>query len=90
MPTPSLWADLGTYVRTARHRTSRSQSHVACEIGISQSGYSQIERGRNRPRPAVLCRLAVVLRTDITEVARLADYPIETVIASHMLWRGKQ
>ena len=81
MPTPFPWADLGAELRAARHRTTYTQHHIARAIGISQAAYSLIERGRIRPRPALVCRFAVVLGADITVLATLADYPLEAVIA---------
>jgi transcriptional regulator with XRE-family HTH domain len=82
MPAPSPWANLGSYLHAARHRTACSQRHIAREIGISQAAYSQIERGQIRPRPALICHLAVVLDADVARLALLASYSLEQVLAT--------
>ena len=82
MPATLPWSSLGSYLLAARHRTGRSQKHVAHEMGISQAAYSQIERGLVRPRPALICRLAIVLGTDVTRLAALAKYSLDRVLTA--------
>ena len=82
MCTTSPWQALGAQLAAARHRRALTQHHVAHHAGISQPAYSQIERGRVRPRPALLGRLVLTLSLDVTLVATLAEYPLERVLAA--------
>jgi len=79
---PSPWQALGAELALARHRSACTQQQLARQLGISQAAYSQFERGVARPRPALLGRLAVVLGLDVGVLARLADHPLEQVLAA--------
>ncbi|MGE3600235.1 MAG: helix-turn-helix domain-containing protein [Dehalococcoidia bacterium] len=74
------WQSLGSYLRDARHRTGFTQYFIAQSIRITQSAYSQIERGQIRPRPPLLVSLALLLGLSLFELATLAGYPIDEVV----------
>ena len=78
---PSPWRALGAELALARHRSACTQQQLARQLGISQAAYSHFERGRARPRPALLGRLAVALRADVARLAALAGYSLEQVLA---------
>jgi transcriptional regulator with XRE-family HTH domain len=75
------WQALGTELAHARHRTGHTQQQLAPRLGITQAAYSQFERGRTRPRPALLCPLALILGADIAHLTALAGYSLEQVLA---------
>jgi transcriptional regulator with XRE-family HTH domain len=62
--------DVGQRIATARRRRGLSQAVLAGLVGRSESWLSQVERGKRKvDSHAVLTRLAVVLHTDIAELA---------------------
>jgi transcriptional regulator with XRE-family HTH domain len=52
---------VGDFIRRARRRKGWSIREAARHAGISDSYWSQLERGRKTPRPGVLWQLAVAL-----------------------------
>jgi transcriptional regulator with XRE-family HTH domain len=75
------WPALGTELARARHRTAPPQQQLAHRLGITQAAYSLFERGLMRPRPPLLCQLAVTLGIDVAHLAALAGYPLAQVLA---------
>jgi transcriptional regulator with XRE-family HTH domain len=80
MSTPRPWRTLGACMAAARRRAALTQQEVARQIGISQSAYSQMERGLIRPRPVHLYRLAVVLSINLDRLAASAQYPLDQLV----------
>lgn len=62
---------LGTLLR--EHRGERTQVEVAGELGISDSTYSDYERGNITPSLEMLVNLLGVLGIDAAEVLNLMD-----------------
>jgi transcriptional regulator with XRE-family HTH domain len=75
---------LGAALHAARHRNALSQADIARHLGISQSAYSQFERGLMRPRPALFVPMVRLLGLRLGDVAALAGYPVGYVIWSVM------
>jgi transcriptional regulator with XRE-family HTH domain len=74
------WLALGERLRTARRRHFLSQSEVAQHIGITQGAYSQIERGRIRPRLVHLRPLGALLHLSLAELLPLAGYEADAFV----------
>lgn len=64
MADSELENDFGTRLRTARESQNRSQEEVAWKAGVDQSDLSKYERGKIRPGPQVVKRLAKSLGID--------------------------
>ena len=58
---------IGILLRAARQKQKRSQESIAWSCNISQSKYSEIERGASRPSTAVFVRLARELNIERSE-----------------------
>jgi transcriptional regulator with XRE-family HTH domain len=68
--TPNGLQDVGQRIATARRRRGLPQAVLAGLVGRSESWLSQVERGkRTVDAHTVLSRLAVLLHTDIAELA---------------------
>jgi len=66
-------------VREIRHKLGMNQSQFWSQIGVTQSGGSRYESGRNIPRPVqALLRLVHIEQIDISKVRKedveVADY----------------
>jgi transcriptional regulator with XRE-family HTH domain len=70
---------LGDCLSVARQNRWLTQFQVAKRSGMSQSSYSQIERGLIRPRPENVLQLALTLGIGIDILAAKADYSLERV-----------
>jgi transcriptional regulator with XRE-family HTH domain len=57
-------------IRLLREAKGLSQEHVADKLGISQTAYSNIERGETQPRLPRLQQLAEILGVDMQEIMR--------------------
>ncbi len=58
-------------VREIRHKLGMNQSQFWSKIGVTQSGGSRYESGRNIPRPVqALLRLVHVEQVDISKIRR--------------------
>jgi transcriptional regulator with XRE-family HTH domain len=76
------WLALGERLRAARRRLFLSQSEVAQQVGITQGAYSQIERGRIRPRLTHLRSLSALLHLPLAELLPLAGYEADAFVLS--------
>jgi transcriptional regulator with XRE-family HTH domain len=83
------WQSLGACLRDARHRTGFTQHGIAQSLRITQSAYSQIERGQIRPRPTLLVSLALLLGISLFEMAALAGYPPDVILRSLVRGAGE-
>jgi transcriptional regulator with XRE-family HTH domain len=77
---PVPWQSLGDCLSVARQSRWLTQLQVAKRSGMSQSSYSQIERGLIRPRPGNVLRLALALGIGIDILATKADYSLERIL----------
>ncbi len=58
-------------VREIRHKLGMNQSQFWSKLGVTQSGGSRYESGRNMPRPVqALLRLIHIEQVDITKVKK--------------------
>jgi transcriptional regulator with XRE-family HTH domain len=76
------WLALGERLRIARLRLYLSQTQVAQRVGITQGAYSQIERGKIRPRLPHLRCLGSLLHLSLAELLPLAGYGVDALVAS--------
>jgi transcriptional regulator with XRE-family HTH domain len=60
----------GEKIRMAREAKGMSQEAVADLLGISQTAYSDIERGKTQPKLNRLQQLADIFEIDIQEILR--------------------
>lgn len=72
--TPRPYRDLGRRIAALREQRGLTQWELAEQAGISKSYPGVIERGENRPDPAILRRIARALDADYHELAALAGY----------------
>ena len=69
-------------VRDIRHKLGMNQSQFWSKIGVTQSGGSRYESGRNIPRPVqALLRLVHVEQIDINKIRR-EDYEVAEYLKS--------
>ena len=66
--------ELGTRLRALREARHMPRSMVGGKVGIDGDYLLTVERGRARPSPAVLRRLAEALGGNYDELARLVGY----------------
>ncbi|MGE0539694.1 MAG: helix-turn-helix domain-containing protein [Dehalococcoidia bacterium] len=76
------WLALGERLGSARRRLFLSQNQVAQRVGITQGAYSQIERGRIRPRLSHLRTLSALLHLSLAELLPLAGYEVDALVTS--------
>lgn len=76
------WQSLGDCLSVARQSRWLTQFQVAQRSGMSQSSYSQIERGLIRPRPGNVLQLALTLGIGIDILATKADYSLERILVT--------
>lgn len=70
-------------VRDIRRKLGMNQSQFWSKIGVTQSGGSRYESGRNIPRPVqALLRLVHVEQVDIAKI-RKEDYEVIEYLKSH-------
>jgi DNA-binding XRE family transcriptional regulator len=76
---PPTATQLGAAIRQLRRsKTELSSEALAAEAGIHRTTLSLIERGHGNPTWEMLRSLAIVLRVEIDEMARLAaEMPLE-------------
>lgn len=58
----------GKKLREARERRSHSQREVADAIGISETYYASMERGKKNPTEAILEKLCQVLKIKSSDI----------------------
>ena len=69
--------------RTIRHKLGMNQQQFWSKLGVTQSGGSRYESGRNMPRPVQhLLRLVHVEQIDIAKV-RKEDFEVIEYLKSH-------
>jgi transcriptional regulator with XRE-family HTH domain len=65
--------DIGDRLRQARAKAGKTQEQVAHDAQMNITQYNGYERGRSRPAPATLERLATALQTSVAELSRSAE-----------------
>ena len=63
---------IGTVLRNLRKRKRYSQTELAAIIGISRSGYSHYETGRNHPPIEMLIQLSGIYQISYTDLLDLS------------------
>ena len=70
-------------VRELRHKLGMNQSEFWSKIGVTQSGGSRYESGRNVPRPVqALLRLVHIEQIDINKI-RKDEYEVIEYLRNH-------
>jgi transcriptional regulator with XRE-family HTH domain len=70
---------VGRVVRALRVGGEHDQAEVAAVLGLTQSGYSRIERGRTAITVEQLATLAPTLGTEPSKVLSIADHVARAV-----------
>ena len=60
--------DIGNKIRTAREAKGLTQKQVAIEIGMDQSQYSKIEKGKTDPYTSTVEKIAKALGMTLSEL----------------------
>lgn len=67
--------ELGNRIRAARKQKEIRVKKITEMIGMTQTGYYQIEQGRHRPRIQSLMRICKILELDLLEMCTIGNYP---------------
>ncbi len=59
-----VYEELGRVVRQARERLGMEQGDLAARVGVGQQAVSTWERGKSRPRRAMVRAVAATLQVD--------------------------
>jgi transcriptional regulator with XRE-family HTH domain len=70
-----MYAALGRLIRERREAVGLDQKGLAAQLSVGQQAVSGWERGRSRPRRAMLTDLARVLAVDEEALVEAGDYP---------------
>lgn len=78
---------LGEFISSARLAAGISQqADLAVSMNVSQQSISRWENGTTRPKPAQISELAALLKCDILELQKVAEYVKESSSASDNQW----
>lgn len=62
-------------IRALREDSDQSQTQIANQLGMSQTGYSKYETGENDIPTAILIQLAKIHKTSVDYLLGLTDDP---------------